>query len=334
MKQRKYWLAKGLLLLVLCFTTSCNKPSSAIKQQYDAGIEAIKTNHGKGAIDNLLAAEIEPSGKKDLKKSDSIWNKKVFYALGIAYDMEGDYKTAISYFNQALEIPYQTDWNTDINQYLADALYKDGDYEKALTVFSVLTKQSPEDFSLLFRKVFTLEELGQLEEKEKVLEQALTIKGSGDTHAFNLAKVNFYLGNTSEATDGMKKAAKAGISEALFYLGQLAEEEENYEAAISYYQAYKETQATVDDILMYHMVAAYAGQEQYKKAITLSKEAIKKSDGTLKKELSYQLVILYEKTAQYKKAWKACKAYLEIAPNDDTMKKEYEFLKSRIKEKE
>ncbi|MFA9462897.1 MAG: tetratricopeptide repeat protein [Velocimicrobium sp.] len=322
-----------LVLLGLLLLTGCSKDSAA-KKQYEAGLVSLNSGELKEAIVSFKEALFEKPDDKDLSKSKQIINKKASYGLGVAYFRKQKYEKAEVYFEQARSIRYLEEWDGDIENYQVDTLCALEEYKRAYDLVLTLRDANKEDFSLLFREVFLLDALKEDKKRDETLNEGLLIKGHGNEYEFNLAKIQYMLGDLDKAKEGMEEASKKGIEEAQFYLGRIEEDDLNYKGAISLYKEYQASLSKQSDFVNLRIASCYEKQGDYESALDVYNSAIKTSDGTNLKELSYNQIILLEKNAQYKKAFKKCAAYLKKYGTDETMKKEYEFLETRVQYKE
>jgi len=318
-----------MVLFSLFLLTGCAKENEA-KKQYDEGLASFNENKWEEAIESFGNALLEETEGNKQSKSEQILNKKACYGMGVAYYKIQNYEKAEKYLEEALSISYLDNWDEEIKKYQVDTLCELDEYEKAYDVILSLREDKKEDFSLLFQEYFILDALGKEDEKEELLKEGRSIKGNGDEYQFNQAKINYFLGNLKEAKEGMKVASENEITEALFYLGRIYEDSQKYEKSISYYEAYNSAREAENDFVNLHIAVCYEKSGDYATALNVYESAIKNSDGSYLKELRYNQIVTLEKNTQYKEAFEKCSAYMKDYEEDDTMKKEYEFLETRV----
>lgn len=323
MKKKKAGRAAFVCLMMLVLT-GCGETKEAQKT-YETGVEFMEAGKYKEAQNSFLASIIEGDGEKESKL-----NKKVYYGLGVAYYKQGDYKNAAANLQEALDIPCLETWNTDILKYQIQALSAAGDYEKALEQIEAALEMNGKDFDLLFQKYALLLETGKEEEAKKAVSQALAIEGKGKEYEFNKAKANYYGGDLKKAKKAMNQAVKDEIWEAYFYLGKIAADEKDYEAAVKEFQAYESKAKPVAGAVYGELGNCYMEMGDYENALAVYEKGISAGDGTYLKELRANLIIAMERLGRFEEALERCSAYMEDYPEDEAMAKEYEFLKTRV----
>ena len=181
----------------------------------------IGNNEYETAADTFLSAILD----KDIKMVKEN-NKRAYRGAGIAYYMLSDYKTAVEYFDKALEYSVLPELDTDILLYKAasyeedkeiykaldvynelfemgedteslhrikaDVLRKQEDYEESLLEYNKALSFNKDDFGLYFGKYSVLLELGRYDEAKEVLDRAEEIKVYDDAGLFEVGKVHFY----------------------------------------------------------------------------------------------------------------------------------------------
>lgn len=316
-----------LFLLILTLALSGCKETKEALESYEEGLAYIETQEYKKAGEAFSKAVMD----KDSKKVQSL-NKKAYYGAGVAYYRQGKNKKALEEFEKALKISYLEGWNTQIRKYIIDIMCSQENYEEAYDSIVLVRKEQPEDFDLLFKEYFVLLELAKEEEAKEVLNGGLKIKGRGAEYDFDKAKIYYYLGNREKAKEGMTESAEKEMNEAYLFLGRICQEEEDCEGAIKNYNIYIKD-ADNPGGLVYNLLAdAYIALEDYENAAASYEDGIalcKENGDSIIKELLFNQIVLLENQGEFEKALKKCSAYLKAYPDDEAMKREFDFLDSR-----
>lgn len=315
------------LLVFMLALSGCKETKDAL-QSYENGLAYIEAGDYKKASQAFSKVIMD----KDSKKVQSL-NKKAYYGAGVAYFNQGEDKKALEQFEKASGIKYLDEWDTQIRKYVIDIQLRQGEYEEAHDNIIIARKEDKKDFDLLFKQYFVLMELSKEEEGREVLNSGLKIKGRGAEYDFDKAKLYFYLGNKEKAREGMTESAKMEINEANFFLGRLSQDDQEYEKALNYYNTYKKGTENPGGLVYNFMADAYIALGEYENAAKAYEDGIavceEKKDSTLK-ELLFNQIVFLENQGEFKKALKKCRAYLEAYPEDETMKRELDFLDSRV----
>lgn len=341
-KAIKKLMVSALVSAVLL--TACSGDKEA-KENYKKGLDCVQDRQYEEAVKYLSAAVAAEDGKSELLEKEQILNKKAFYALGVSYIRQYDYEKAEEYLKKALDIEYLKDWDVEIMSYRFDALTALDQFEEAYETILLLREDKPKDYDLIMKEFFILQALQKEEEADTLLNEALDIQGKGTQNNYNRAKIYYYLGNAQKAEEGMVNALKKDNIEAKFYMGRICEDAEKYEEAISWYEEFKEAKSKetqskevgmgIGDLLYLRLGTCYQKLLKYEEAMNTYTEGISLSNGTFLQELKASEIVLLEKELLFDEAYDKCKQYVKEYKEDETMAREYDFLKTRVnKDKE
>lgn len=295
-------------------------------------------------------------------------NKIAYRGKGIAYFTLQEYKNAIIQFDKALEIDELDNINMDILLYKSEAQEKSGLYEEVIKTYSsILEKEKSaliygkkavaeqkllqydaakkdydkaikldsNNYDLYLGKYDMLKEQNKEKEAAEVLKEVLEIKPKTAEDFYYVAKAKFLQGDNQTAKKGFKKAVNDKILEANFYLGQIAQSEEDYSLAAEYYQKYIEAFSDLHSAKAYNQIGiCYLKLERYEEALEKIQQGIALNDTGQLRSLFYNEIIVLEHLGEYAKAQKKAKKYIKLYPEDKEMKKEYQFIYTRTYQQE
>lgn len=309
-------------------------------------------------------------GKAILDKDNLIVNKNnklAFRGEGIAYSKAHKYTEAIQKFDQALAIKESDNLNLDILYYKGNAQAKAGLYKQAAETYSDIIKLKPGDGTSYFARGNIYRNLGEYDaslsdynkaiELEKnnyeyyfgkyflmldkedeagakeVLTKALAIRGTTQKDKYNVAKVDYYMGEYDNAIGGFSQAYRNGFFEAYYFLGDIYESKGDYDTAINNYAMYIENESTIESAAVYNQIAScHMKLNQYKEALAYIEKGIDMNDITKIKALKRNEIVVYEHLSNFEKAYSLMKDYVNKYPQDDEAVKELTFLKTRLPE--
>lgn len=327
--QHKY-LVKGCLVICLCAGLLSGCGTGAKGKDYEKGLSFVESEEfedARGYFEQAVSTEDK------LSKKEQKLNKKAFYGIGVTYFKEQDYKKANEYFTDALAISYLEDWDETILKYQVDTLCALGEYEQAYDIVTELRKEDKKNFDLFFQQYFILEAMDQTDEAQEFLNEGLEISGLGSAYKYNRAKIYYYLGNTKKAEESLNAALEKDIVEANLYLGKIAEDREDYETAVSLYETYLDGENSENGYALLCLAQTQEKMGQTDQALATYEQAIEHGDGSFLKELRFNQIVLLENTGDFNQAYKKCKSYVKEYEDDETMKREYRFLKTRTTKK-
>lgn len=341
--------------------------SEALKRNQDKaeyyisyGLSLMKEEKYEQALEQLEKAVLDKDNQIVLEN-----NKAAYRGIGMVYYHMQEYGQAAEAFEKALGIKELSYVNRDLMSYLAECLEALGDYEQAASYYqkildleesaaayakkALLEKKSgnyeqalkdyaqaismeKENYDLYFQKYYLLKEQGKDAEAEKVLERAAAITPETKGQKYQQEKLYYFLGKTDAAQQGFETSLEEGYSEAGFYLGQIAQRKGKYKKAVDYYLAYIESGRKISSAAVYNQLGlCYMELEKYKYARDTFSIGMKLNDAELMQQLEFNRVISCEHLGDFENAQKKAKEYLEKYPEDQKMKKELEFIETRVK---
>lgn len=291
-------------------------------------------------------------------------NKSAYRGKGITYFEMASYDKAIKEFDLALEISELPELNMDILYYKGSSeekagKYEDaiktyeailneqskdgelygkranlysylGNYEKALTDYEKALSLEPNDYDLYFGKYFILMDKGDSQAANEVLTKAETLK-TKKKDCYNLGKVSYFKGDLEQAKEFFKQAIEENQTSAYYYLGEISEQEKEYRLGIDNYEKYIVNETNIKSGMVYNQLGTcYLEEGDYQKALDTLQKGINLNDNLSKKALEYNEIVAYEFLIMFEQAYEKANIYVSKYPDDESMVKELEFIKSRI----
>lgn len=357
---RKYFLEENYEEAAKHFKEALGKNSNRAEYYIDYGMTLIQLGQYESAINSL------DMGYQD-KKIQIILenNKKIKRGKAIAYLHMGKYDEALNLFDEALEMKELPDMNMDILFYkgqtlrmldrfeearnaYTDILERDennhralsqraylnrlaGEYEQSLVDYDLAISLKPKEYDYYLGKYYVYSDMGNSVESAKVLAQMTDLEVVTAEDEYNLAKIYFYQGDKELALTKLQDSLAAGIDEAYFYIGELYEDEKNYELAIYNYDLYLES-GVKDTGTVYNQIAScFMSLDKYKEAITYLEQGLSINQGEVWKSLKRNEIISYERLGQFDKALERLEELLARYPEDEDAKRELEFLQIQLR---
>lgn len=293
-------------------------------------------------------------------------NKRAWRAIGITYYEEGRYAEAKSYFEKALGEELLPELSADVRMYLADALecegdyaaaiamydtllaeqkdyaagyraraymsYVLGDYEKSLADYDEAIKLTPEDFDLYFGKYNVLEKLGKASEQAELLRVITTIENPSAEDSYYIAKAQYFSGAYESALVSLTEVAENGYDDAHYYIGEIYHSRSAYGEAVYHYKQYIAGSGAKDAAAYNQMGICLMKQTQYADALEAVRAGQKLSDPLHGKQLFFNEVVILEKMGEYNIAYEKALEYRSLYPEDTRIRRELDFLATRVRE--
>jgi tetratricopeptide (TPR) repeat protein len=144
---------------------------------------------------------------------------------------------------------------------------------------------------------------------------------------YDKGRMFYHIGNYSQAVIALEKVDKKKNPDASLYLGMSYEVMGDYNYAASVYNS---GMANSTNPALYNQLGlCQLKRGAYEEALAAFQAGLKCEDTSLHQSLRFNEAIAYEYLADFDTAKKLMAAYLKDYPNDETAKREYEFLKTR-----
>ena len=282
---------------------------------------------------------------------------------GIAYMGLTEYDRAISCFQESLSGSNGliSDIDFDLNYYLAAAYTKNGQFLEALDCYNAILALRPEekdayflrgnvrlalsDFSGAkedFDKTVSMDvknydriieiyeclaHYGMSEEGKEYLKQVLESQDKQMT-AYNTGRIYYYLGEYQQAYLALEEAKDKGGAESYLYLGKAYEATGDYNYAASVYNSYINKNG--ENAQVYNQLGlCEMKKKDYEKALAAFQAGKQLSDSSILQSLSFNEIVAYEYLGEYEEALRLLEQYIKNYPDDETAKREKQFLSTR-----
>lgn len=346
---RRIRCAAGVFCLGL-FLTGCG--ADAVESYTKQGMTAVQALNYDEALSLFGTAQ---ENGEDLRQ--------LYRGMGIAYMGKTDYASAITYLEAALKLSNGRveDMDFDINYYLATAYFKNGqqaeavqaydailalrpkemdayylrgcvelsqdNYEAAQKDFDTAISLDPKNYDQMIRIYMVLEEYGYKEVGQGYLQKAMT-ENEKSISDYDMGRICYYMGDYDNARNFLTNLKTATDYGAALYLGRTYEALGDYNYAASIYADYAEYDQTKAEI--YNQLGLCRMQMgEYELALAAFQAAMNIEDNAMMQTLKFNEIATYEYMGEYKTAAALMNSYLRSYPDDETAKREYEFLQTR-----
>ncbi len=283
--------------------------------------------------------------------------------MGIAYMGQTDYEAAVTYLEAALKAGGSSvqDIDFDINYYLATAYYKvgrtedavgaydailtlrpreknayylrglvklsDGRFEEAQADFGRAVDLDSRDYDQMIRIYMALEEYGYKDAGLVYLQNALT-ENEKSISDYDMGRICYYMGDYENARNYLTKLKPATDYGAALYLGRTYEALGDYNYASGIYTDYTQNDQSKAEI--YNQLGLCKMQlGEYEAALGAFQTAMNIEDNGMMQTLKFNEIVTYEYMRDYKTAAALMSSYLKDYPDDETARREYDFLQTR-----
>lgn len=244
---------------------------------------------------------------------------------GMQLQASGDYSGAIAKYEEALKLSDMEVGAAEIDlaYYKASAQYQSGDLTGAIDTYSAILaiKESGEGYlgrGILYVAAKDAEKAGEdltnaLKENDSSLMKGIV---------YNVA------GETEKAKEFFEKAKEEGDSDAVFFLANIYEKAGDHNYAMILLEEYiAGGNAGAEGYLS--VGRHYFENGAYEDALSMIQNGIALGESGVLKDLLQEEIVCYEKLGDFASAREKAGEYLNSYPDDEAMKKESEFLKSR-----
>ena len=345
-------ILKSICFLLICMLfMACGAKESS--QYISQAINSIKLTDYTQAIDYLNKAEEKGEDKMQL-----------YRAYGIAYMGMTEYDKAVEALETALACSSGkiTEYEYDINYYLATAYYKVGRYADAVSIYTAILDLRPKEKQAYYLRGMALLELNNYNEAVKDFDKTIALdktdysvyidvytllskkgyeaegrgylekvmeKENSSMSSYDKGRICYYMGDYANACVYLEQAYKKDESEeVMLFLGRAYDKNGNLNYASSIYTKY--LQENPESAVVYNELGlCKLKQGEYQGALDAFQQALKIEDNDMRQVLLFNEIVAYEHIGEFRRATILLENYLAIYPDDEEAQREYTFLKSR-----
>ncbi len=300
----------------------------AADRSYQKGIQAMQSGNYEDAGRYLQKAVKENSERAEY-----------YIAYGMYLNEQGEYKNALKQFKKAYQDTENTIANVNNKQvYLGQAIAyaRLREYDKALELCdkALKLKNTPSLNNRIWcSKGVVLEAIGEQEEALKAYRKAADENKENWQAYYRLTAIYQEIGDADaagQAQDFLDTAYQKGDTEATYYLGLLYTSAGDNEKGKKYLTKFVSKGHGECLQNAYNCLAAMAiGEEDYNAAQEYLSKARASAKGEAAQTLSKNQMILMERQGMFGEALTIAQDYLKQYPDDQAMKREFRFLKTR-----
>ena len=351
MKQKSNKRVIAILMICLCLLAGCG--SKKAETNIKLGIACVKSTQYESALGYFKAAEDAGENKM-----------QIYRGYGLAYIGLSKYTEAIDAFEKALTYTTGTltEYEYDINFYLASAFYKTGRYTEARDVYNAIIKMHPKDkktyyllgltylaggdydaakenfdkcialdkndYSVYIDVYQSLKESGYEEEGVTYLKSVMDKETSGMSN-YDKGRICYYLGDYGNSCVYLEQAYQVSTGEdVVLMLGRAYEADGNLNYAATLFMKYIQTNPG-SAIVMNELGLCKLKQEDYEGALEAFQSAIAIPENGMMQTLAFNEIVAYEYLGEFRRAAVLMENYQASYPDDEIAQREYQFLKTR-----
>lgn len=340
----------AVLFLTVVLLSGCGKEE-----------QLSNTKQGMNAVEALQYEEALAHFQAALEKGEDV--RTLYRGMGLAYMGMTRYEEAIHYLEAALHESSGRvdDLDFDINYYLATAYYKSGRPEDAVSAYNAILALRPREKNAFYLRGYVRLSQNDFDNAQKDFDAAvaldgkdydqmiriyMALEGYGYKEAgmvylqkvmaeneksisdYDMGRMSYYMGDYEKARDYLSKMDSSKDYGAALYLGRTYEALGDYNYASGIYAAYTENDQTKAEI--YNQLGLCRMQmKEYTAALEAFQAAMNIEDNGMMQSLKFNEIVAYEYMGDFKTASALMNSYLKSYPDDETAKREYEFLRTR-----
>ena len=320
MRNRFFYSFMMVVLLGASVMTGCGSNKAEAKATYrQMGIEYMEQGDYASAIEAFNSALSQGVGTVGADELD------ITYYKAAAQYASGDAEAAIATYNAII------DFDEDAYEayYLRGCLYgKQGDIEAAKADFANAVKYNKADYELYLNIYENLAGLGDAENGETYLREALKFKGTEVTDLEYKGQIYYLLGEQESAIETLQSALEAGSTYANLYLAKSYDDKGDAETAEGYLKTYIAV-VPADAVALNELGEIMLGNESYAEAVMYLEQGLAGDVIPNRGALMRNLIVAYEFNGDFDKAWEVVQEYVTLFPEDEEAQREYVFLKNR-----
>lgn len=285
----------------------------------DEGIELMESGDNEGAIEKFDKALSLSIGKvTDLEIDINYYKAAAQYKSGDFTAAADTYKALILYDKKAFE-----------PLFLRGCIYaNEGEISQAIQDFDAAVEVDPKNYQLYIQIYENLQVLGYADQATGYLSDALEISDKSADGAYYKGRIYLMLNEYDKAEELLKKAVEKDVIEAKLYLAKLYQAQDDWAAAQAILEEYatsdkvnSEAFGTLGDIEM--------ANENYESALSYYQAGLSCENIDNYIQLYKGQIAALENLYRFSEAREVLSQYLELYPGDEAAQNEAIFLQTR-----
>ena len=283
-----------------------------------AGIANIHLGNYQDAIDSLTNGLNDEKAGKALKKDMLAYRATAELKSGLNDAAMADCQTLAESYSMDAETYYLTgcvalamDSYDEASSNFTEAYGEDATYDRAIQIYEAYLEKDMEA------------------DGTRYLEAALTKTADNAQDHCDRGRVYYYMSDYDNAQKELQEAADDGNTEAVLLQGMVYMEQKDTASARKKFEEY--VSRAEDSARGFNGLALCDIEDgDYDSALSNISSALTFAEGEELKSLLFNEMTVYEKKLDFATAKQKAEEYLELYPDDKTMKKELAFLKTRV----
>ena len=283
-----------------------------------AGIANIHLGNYQDAIDSLTNGLNDEKAGKALKKDMLAYRATAELKSGQNDAAMADCQTLAESYSMDAETYYLTgcvalamDSYDEASSNFTEAYGEDATYDRAIQIYEAYLEKDMEA------------------DGTRYLEAALSKTADNAQDHCDRGRVYYYMGDYDNAQKELQEAADDGNTEAVLLQGMVYMEQKDTASARKKFEEY--VSQAEDSARGFNGLALCDIEDgDYDSALSNISSALTFAEGEELKSLLFNEMTVYEKKLDFATAKQKAEEYLELYPDDKTMKKELAFLKTRV----
>lgn len=213
--------------------------------------------------------------------------------------------------------------------YLRGSLYLDlGEQEKGDADFAEALERGKDNYEIYIGIYESLNSHDRTAEGQKVLSQALELKGDGAEDCLYKGRICYLLDEYEDALSYLTEAKKQNLVLASYYMGLVYEAQGDAQKAKASIQEYLDS-GEASSYELYELGMTEMGDGDYESALTYFSSALALETVPNRQNLMKSMIAAYEYSGDFDSAKSLVKEYLKLYPSDEDVQREQTFLETR-----
>lgn len=316
---------KIVIFMLAALTTAsimlsgCGRKSGTVQEYKEQGISQMAEGDYAAATESFQSALDQSRGKFGADERD------ISFYKALAQYKAGDIQKAVDTYSSMIAYD-EENWET---YYLRGNLYlEEGQIQSAISDYEKAVQLNEGDIRLYLNLYENLSAAGEADFAKKYEEAVLLSSPSKAEEHYYVGKMFYLTGDYDNAAASLNSAAEGGYDDAFLLLGRTyaaqGKEEEAQAAFTSYMEKYPTDPTALNELGVVAMSV-----DDYESAVDYLETALSSAEGDIMRSIQRNLIAAYEYSGDFRKAYSVARE-LASKTDDEEVKREYEFLRTRI----